>query len=73
MEFPGQGQDRSKDIPGKEGYSVRDAEKLMDVIRNPGKYGVDPNDNGGDKDSCFDKLFQFLFLVITVGSLISNM
>jgi len=26
--------DRSKDIPGKDGYSVRDQEKLFDVVKN---------------------------------------
>lgn len=66
--------DRSKDIPGKTGYSVRDRERLLDVAKNPGKYGVEPdyNDNGGDdKDDCSSKLFQFLLLAITFASLVS--
>ena len=63
---------RSKDLPGRTGYSVNDREKLLDVIQNPGKYDVDPNDNGGnDKDDCSKNLFQFILLVITFSSLIS--
>lgn len=64
---------RSKDIPGKDGYSVRDIEKLTDVINDPGKYGVDPNDtgNGDDKDNCLEKLFQFFLLAVTFSTIIS--
>lgn len=63
--------DRSKDLPGKDGYSWRDREKLIDVVKNPHKYDVDPNSggNGNDEDNCLDKLFQFLFLAIAFGSL----
>lgn len=66
--------DRSKDLPGKTGYSHRDAEKIMDVIRNPGKHGVDPNDTGGNKPGCplfASALIIFGLLAVKVGLVVA--
>jgi hypothetical protein len=58
--------DRSKDLPGKTGYSQRDREKILDVVRNPGKYDVDPDDNSEPrKPGCP------LMLLLLAGSLTS--
>lgn len=61
---------RSKDLPGKTGWSQNDREKLIDVIKNPGNYGVDPNDT--EEPNCLDKMFQFAFLAIGLTSLLFN-
>ncbi len=75
MPFPGN--DHSKDIPGKDGWSVRDLEKISDVVKSPDKYGVDPNDTGDDgSKGCPLLILGFLLRVAltlgTIGFIIHN-
>jgi len=58
--------DRSKDLPGESGYSQRDREKLMDVVKNPEKYDVDVNDTNGNGDGCKTLLTGSILFVLII-------